>query len=372
MWHARCGRRECAHDGRGRVGAPVAIDGGVQRRLPSGRGHGLRSMCAGFGRFTSIIVSLPRALQRRERVGDDDGLRRGLRAGRVLRGHVRARRRRHLHEGRGRRRRSGRQGRAGHPRGRPAQPRRRRRPGGRHGRRLRRQLGGRLRIRGRGDHRGHDPRGAAGAGRGRGPGARGLLPARRALDRRRRVVAGRARRVQGAGRRPREEGGRVRAHGRAAAGLPGDARRRVGRVRPRVLLAPGRRGRARRVAPLPGLRAVRLRDGLRVHARVALLHGLRLRARPPHRRVGDDGPRDDHHHGPRGGAGERRRAGAHGGRRGRRVLPPGEDVRRRGDVRGPGRGGARRGPLRDRGGDDGHARLCGLRAGDEQLRADRR
>ena len=45
------------------------------------------------------------------------------------------------------------------PRGRPAQPRRRRRPGGRHGRRLRRQLGGRLRIRGRGDHRGHDPRG---------------------------------------------------------------------------------------------------------------------------------------------------------------------------------------------------------------------
>ena len=72
------------------------------------------------------------------------------------------------------------------------------------------------------------------------------------------------------------------------------------------------------------------------------------------------------------GAGDRRRAGAHGGRRGRRVLPPGEDVRRRGDVRGPGRGGARRGPLRDRGGDDGHGRVRGRRASDEQLRADRR
>mmetsp|Transcript_23455 Transcript_23455/g.65790 ORF Transcript_23455/g.65790 Transcript_23455/m.65790 type:complete len:258 (-) Transcript_23455:1196-1969(-) len=146
MWHARCGRRECAHDGRGRVGAPVAIDGGVQRRLPSGRGHGLRSMCAGFGRFTSIIVSLPRALQRRERVGDDDGLRRGLRAGRVLRGHVRARRRRHLHEGRGRRRGSSRQGRGGHRRGRPAQPGRDRRQRRRQRRRRRGHGRGPLRI----------------------------------------------------------------------------------------------------------------------------------------------------------------------------------------------------------------------------------
>ena len=39
----------------------------------------------------------------------------------------RARRRRHLHEGRGRRRGPGRQGRGGHPRGRPAQPGRDRR-----------------------------------------------------------------------------------------------------------------------------------------------------------------------------------------------------------------------------------------------------
>mmetsp|Transcript_5896 Transcript_5896/g.20136 ORF Transcript_5896/g.20136 Transcript_5896/m.20136 type:complete len:407 (+) Transcript_5896:1313-2533(+) len=116
---------------------------------------------------------------------------------------------------------------------------------------------------------------------------------------------------------------------------------------------------ADRVAPLPRLRRVRLRDGLRLHARVAVLHGLRLRARAAHRGVGADGPRDGHHHGPRRRPRVRRRARADRGRRRRGFLPPRRDV-------GP-RGAARGGPVRDGRRDDGHARARGLRALDEQL-----
>ena len=63
---------------------------------------------------------------------------RRLRLRRQLRGAVRAARRRHLHQGRGRRRGPRRQGRGGHPGGRPAQPRGDRGPRGRQRRRLRR------------------------------------------------------------------------------------------------------------------------------------------------------------------------------------------------------------------------------------------
>jgi len=55
----------------------------------------------------------------------------GLRLRRRAAGDVHAGRRRHLHQGRRRRRRPGRQGRAGHPRGRPAQPGHHRRQRGR-------------------------------------------------------------------------------------------------------------------------------------------------------------------------------------------------------------------------------------------------
>ncbi len=70
----------------------------------------------------------------------------GLRLRRHAAGAVHARGRRHLHQGRRRRRRPGRQGRAGHPRRRPAQRRRDRRPGRRQRRRLRRYGRRHLRV----------------------------------------------------------------------------------------------------------------------------------------------------------------------------------------------------------------------------------
>ena len=84
----------------------------------------------------------PRPVRRRAGRPDLQGRRPdragGLRLRRRAAGHVHAGRRRHLHQGRRRRRRPGRQGRAGHPRGRPAQRRHHRRQRGRQRRRLRR------------------------------------------------------------------------------------------------------------------------------------------------------------------------------------------------------------------------------------------
>ena len=84
----------------------------------------------------------PRPARRRRRRADLQGRRpdgaRGLRLRRRAARDVHAGRRRHLHQGRRRRRRPGRQGRAGHPRGRPAQRRHHRRQRRRQRRRLRR------------------------------------------------------------------------------------------------------------------------------------------------------------------------------------------------------------------------------------------
>ena len=83
---------------------------------------------------------------------------RGLRLRRRPARHVHARRRRHLHQGRRRRRGPGRQGRAEHPRGRPAQRRDDRRQRGRQRRRLRRHGGRPLRVVRRDAGRRADPR----------------------------------------------------------------------------------------------------------------------------------------------------------------------------------------------------------------------
>ena len=99
------------------------------------------------------------------RVGRRAGLRRpgpegagGLRLRRRAARHVHAGRRRHLHQGRRRGRRPGRQGRAGHPRGRPAQRRDDRRQRGRQRRRLRRHGRGPVRVLRRHAGRRADPR----------------------------------------------------------------------------------------------------------------------------------------------------------------------------------------------------------------------
>ena len=84
----------------------------------------------------------PRPVRRRDRGARLPGRgpegARGLRLRRRAAGHVHACRRRHLHQGRGRRRGPGRQGRAGHPGGRPAQRRDHRGQRRRQRRRLRR------------------------------------------------------------------------------------------------------------------------------------------------------------------------------------------------------------------------------------------
>ena len=90
--------------------------------------------------------------------GPDPPPDRRLRLRRVVRGALRAARRRHLHQGGRRRRRPRRQGRGRHPGGRPAQPGRHRGPRRRQRRRLRRPRRRPLRVdRGR-EHRRHDPR----------------------------------------------------------------------------------------------------------------------------------------------------------------------------------------------------------------------
>ena len=83
---------------------------------------------------------------------------RRLRLRRELRRPLRPARRRDLHQGGRRRRRPRRQGRGGHPRGRPAQPGGHRGPRGRQRRRLRRPRRRPLRVDGGREHRRHDPR----------------------------------------------------------------------------------------------------------------------------------------------------------------------------------------------------------------------
>ena len=130
------------------------------------------------GMATVGLGLLGAARRRADLPGQRAGGARGLRLRRRAARDVHAGRRRHLHQGRRRRRRPGRQGRAEHPRGRPAQRGHDRRQRGRQRRRLRRHGGGPVRVL-RGDAgRRADPR--HGGVRRRGPG----LPADRARDRR--------------------------------------------------------------------------------------------------------------------------------------------------------------------------------------------
>ena len=199
---------------------------------------------------------------------------------------LRASWRRHLHQGRGRRRRSGRQGRSRHSGRRPAQPggdrgqrRRQRRRLRRHGRRPVRDLrrddrrddaAGRAADAGEGRSRGHV---SAGAGRLLDPGVdRRLLfrqGARRRQDHERALSRPDGRR--------RDLGHRLLVHHQ-----PDDGRRRDG-VSGNHDAAP-----LRRLAGRP-----RADGGDGRHHRV--LHGDRIQAGAAHRGGVDDGPRDQHH-----------------------------------------------------------------------------
>ena len=142
--------------------------------------------------------------------GADSAPDRRLRLRRLVRRALRAARRRHLHQGGRRRRRPRRQGRGGHPRGRPAQPGGHRRPRRRQRRRLRRPRRRPLRVDGRREHRRDDPRrDARGRAREAGHGLRGrhrrrdALPARRARVRHPRLDRRHLRREDPRGRRTR-------------------------------------------------------------------------------------------------------------------------------------------------------------------------
>ena len=199
---------------------------------------------------------------------------------------VRPSRRRHLHEGRRRRRRPRRQDRGRHPGGRPAQPGRDRRQRRRQRRRLRRHGGRPVR-----DVRGH---------RGRGDAARHCLPDRRPV-----ALSARARRhldprldhrhVLRARRQ-----GPERDHQRALH----ERDRRDGPVGDRV--HPGHEGVRRR--PVLVLAAVRLgarrpRDHVPARRDHRVLHRQPLEPGEEDRRGVDHRPRDEHHRRPRHGHG---------------------------------------------------------------------
>ena len=221
--------------------------------------------------------------------------------------------RRHLHEGRRRRRRHRGQDRGRHPRGRPAQPGRDRRQRGRQRRRLRRHGGRPVR-----DLRGH---------RGRRDAARRPDLRRRAGDAGRALPAGPRRRLdhrvdhrhlrRQVGQRQRRAralpGRRARGHHRRDRLLPGH---RLDDGRPD---APERRRGPERRRPLPLLadRPRGHRPAVRDHR---LLHVDALLAGQEDGRGVGDRPRDEHHPGPRPGpAGH---GAARAGDRARRSSPP--------------------------------------------------
>ena len=293
--HERLGPRERPR----RRGRPRRRRPGAQRRLPRRRGHrpaGGRPGASGRGRLLRHPAPGRRAREDRGGRPDRPRLRRLADLG------LRATGRRHLHQGRRRRRRPRRQGGGGHPRGRPAQPRRDRRQRRRQRRRLRRN--GRRPVR---DLRGHGRRrDAPGRPDVRQRRCRGRLPAR---DRRRvghRLDHRHLRRAQSRGQR-------------RAGALPGPdrLRRDLGRgLLPDhqvadegpVVQGPGRRQRHGRGGhPRLGRRADEHRP-VAVHADRDRHHGVAVRdhrllhldALPPgadHRPRVPDRPRDQHHPG---------------------------------------------------------------------------
>ena len=139
-------RSNVAH---GRGGARRAR-AGAQRRVPRRLGHRPARRRARAARRRRLLLVPHRRAQPHADHGDPRPRRARLR--RLADLGLRPARRRHLHEGRRRRRRPGREDRGGHPRGRPAQPGRDRRQRRRQRRRLRRH--GRRPVRDLRRHRG--------------------------------------------------------------------------------------------------------------------------------------------------------------------------------------------------------------------------
>ena len=239
---------------------------------------------------------------------------------------VRPSRRRHLHQGRRRRRRPGRQDRSRDPGGRPAQPGGDRRQCGRQRRGLRRHGGRPVR-----DLRGH-------RGGGHAPGRPSVQPAvgggavparaRRRLDRRldHRHVRGQVARRQ---RRARALPGSDRLGRARGARVPPD--HVLDDARPHVQVG-SRRSALVEVLPLRADRARRHRLPVRDHR---LLHLDAVRAGQEHGPRLADRPRDEHHPGPRPGPsvhrapGDRDRAGHPGRVEARRRRHHHRDLRHR-------------------------------------------
>ncbi len=220
---------------------------------------------------------------------------RRLRLRRLVRRPLRPARRRHLHEGRRRRRGPRRQGRGRHSRGRPAQPGRHRRPRRRQRRRLRRPRGRPLRVDGGREHRRHDPRRhARGGAREAGHGFLGR-------NRRRDAVPPGRPRVRPA-RLDRRHLPRQDARGRRPDGGPeprllhhlGARDRRILRGHQVAALQPGASRRMVEVLPLRHHRRSHL-GRLRLHH--AVLHRVQVPAGPRDRRGIPDRSRDQHHRG---------------------------------------------------------------------------
>ena len=149
--HCRLRRHDRRHDGerphdRGRQ---VRTGGSAAGRLPRRRRDGLLGRRSRAARPDGHLPRVRRVVRGRRGVRD---LHR-LRPRRIVDRTVRPCRRRHLHQGCRRRRRPRRQGRGGHPRGRPAQPGHDRRQRGRQRRRRRRHGRRPVRVVRRIDHR---------------------------------------------------------------------------------------------------------------------------------------------------------------------------------------------------------------------------
>ena len=294
--HVRLGARERAHG----AGGDERPERGAQGRVPRRRGHRAPRRRPGPARRRGL---LRRAALDGLRAGADSQSARRPRVRRLADLDLRASRRRHLHEGRGRRRGPRRQGRSRHSRGRPAQPGRDRRQRRRQRRRLRRHGRGPVRDLRRDVDRDDAAR----------------RPHGRVARRERRALPDRARR--GVDRRVdhrhvlRQHQDR-QDHARAVQGRRRLRRPRRDRVLPDHDVVDGRDG--QRAEPV-----FRGADRPRAHGRDGrdhrVLHGHELQPGEEDRRGVDDRPRDQHDRGPRrvdevhGAArarGVRRRSGA--------------------------------------------------------------
>ena len=273
--HERCRPLERPHRRGREAGPPTRVRRRVQGRL----GGGPARRRPRPARRRRLLRHPHRVL--RQEPGDRDRRPDRARLRRLADLRLRAPRRRHLHEGRRRRRRPRRQDRGGHPRGRPAQPGRDRRQRRRQRRRLRRHGGRPVR-----DLRGH---------RGRRDAAGDGVPAREPA-----ALPARARRRLDPRLRDRDllrpdRQGRLD-HQRALQ----ERHRRHGAVGDR--LHPGHDGVRRRPLQLLGalrLRAGRPRDHVLARRDHRVLHRLALEPRQVDLEGVADRPRHQHHRGPR-------------------------------------------------------------------------